>query len=1032
MKLKKLPMFAALVLSGVLTTPAAAAPVEYNIPATQEEFEAAWEVVPGDEGTGTWEWVSDNSTPHAKMTMIAAGAVGPTLLLSEPIEMKAGETFYIQAKVTTDSYNNDAWFNIVYGTDKDKLVAMPLDSSDMQFRCWGPNYNYKPTDASDVKNLSITTDGSYYIGVRPRKGTNTTMPFYCAGLKIEKMINYPEKVTGLNAVANNDGSLGATLTWTWPTKNLDGSAIEGTVSANIYRSVSNSPADIFKSECLIGTVTDGIPGETGSFIDGENSLIPIAEAGKYYYYVTPFNAQGENSNCSSSTIKECKWIGEDTECWNPTDFNVALIDGEVHVEWNARIEGKNGGWVNPDEFYHRIYRSKDGGDFVLICDNYKGEPPYIDNTGFDGLGLYTYQVKAVYKGNETIAAPTKYNGTNNVFTGGTMSLPYSQDFNSSDALTSCTVLSTNSSYQWKLGTGSYSGCLRFNSVGYSTTTSILVTPPFNLEAGKTYKISCKSWVDEEEVEEYWSSYYEPVPHDLFFTAGTVATIDGQTEIGSKHIDKAKDEMMGAEAYFSPETSGTYYFGVKASFANSYGIFIDDLLIEESATVPAAVADFSAAPASDGSNAAEISFTVPDKTNGGMALASVSKVEVTRTAYDGEDESSEIVKTLTGDDCTPGKPVAFTDELADRGYYSYSVVSYAGETASQSASSEKVWYGFDDPNPISSIGISVTENNGIPTVSWSELSLTGSNHGAAHGGYVAAENIRYNIYRYDQINAEEDPVLVGQTSKLTFTDNSITSARWGCYRYGVAAVNKDQVNDKEYESRIMTEYPNHILGDVIELPYEPDFTDENTAKIWHTSTCRVDGGIIFSGRGETEGKDYMAYMPPFRTDATQNLGCSLDLTFSRKDAEYEESFEVYLCALDAEAPTPDPSDEGGKRTLTPKAVVIPGADSRTLVATVSVNALHDTPESKTVKFELPAAGRYRVAFRCSSPDNQELKIHTLVMKNDIITGIDSITPDELGGDVEIYTLQGVRVSGDSLESGIYIIRTKTSVKKVLVK
>ncbi len=55
-----------------------------------------------------------------------------------------------------------------------------------------------------------------------------------------------------------------------------------------------------------------------------------------------------------------------------------------------------------------------------------------------------------------------------------------------------------------------------------------------------------------------------------------------------------------------------------------------------------------------------------------------------------------------------------------------------------------------------------------------------------------------------------------------------------------------------------------------------------------------------------------------------------------------------------------------------------------------------------------------------------------MKNDIVTGIETVKAEQLDEDVEIYTLQGVRVSGDNLESGIYILRSKTSVKKVLIK
>ena len=61
-----------LLTAGLLTIASSAslsaAPVEYKIPATQDEFEAQWEVVAG-EVDGTWEYVSGD-VPYARTTAV--------------------------------------------------------------------------------------------------------------------------------------------------------------------------------------------------------------------------------------------------------------------------------------------------------------------------------------------------------------------------------------------------------------------------------------------------------------------------------------------------------------------------------------------------------------------------------------------------------------------------------------------------------------------------------------------------------------------------------------------------------------------------------------------------------------------------------------------------------------------------------------------------------------------------------------------------------------------------------------------------
>lgn len=150
-----------------------------------------------------------------------------------------------------------------------------------------------------------------------------------------------------------------TLAWTWPTKNKDGDNITGDLGANIYRSTSYDKADLYAASSLIATVNGGKPGEKTTFVDNAaNSLSPITEAGKYYYYVAPFNAAGENSEYTSSSRIDCKWVGEDVKPLNPLNVSAKAVGDNVEVSFTKRMEGYNGGWLNPEKFGIMIGRQE--------------------------------------------------------------------------------------------------------------------------------------------------------------------------------------------------------------------------------------------------------------------------------------------------------------------------------------------------------------------------------------------------------------------------------------------------------------------------------------------------------------------------------------------------------------------------------------------------------------------------------------------------------------------------------------------------
>lgn len=957
MELKNLKI-TALMTVALAATAFTAAAKEYPIPATQEEFDSQWTVVLG-EVDGTWTWV-DDTTPYAKIPAVNDGEKSATLVLNEPIAMKAGDTYYLQAKVSSDHYNNDLYFYIVYGTDKDNLQALPTTSYD--FKCWGKsgggvNWTTKPADTSNARTLKITEDGDYYIGIRCWKSNKVGVGELCvASILAEKSVDYPARVTGGKAVSL-EGKLGAKLTWTWPTKTKDGNAIDEELTANIYRATSDSKAELYLEKNIVGKVTGGVAGQAGEFTDDpDTSLNPITEPGKYYYYVAPANALGENSECASSAVITCKWVGEETKfqpILNSSYYPVkaSMIDeSSVEITFTPRKDAVNGGWYDESQVLLKVTRQLGSADPVVVTESAPMVSPFVDNT-LTEPGIYTYYLYVVYKGNESSA--TKVNP---LFAGGTLPLPFSEDFSATDAFNNFSVLSTSTSYKW---TRSYNGCAQLNSYS-SGNYSTLVTAPIKVEAGKTYHISCVSW----------SGNTNTVKEISIVEGSKAADQNDLTAIATFEVDTEKKTY---EAYYSPAESGLHYFGFKSDATSNY-IYLDDILVEETTPSPAKVTDLTAVPDAAGALSAHVTFTIPSTTNAGQPLTELTAVHVARVAG----ENVEVIKAITGEECLPGASVEFDDEVPEAGMYAYEVISHLGENVSDKAVTEAAWVGYDIPKQISSFGIRAELNTkGGADIKWPALSGTVL---GINGGYVDVENLRYRIYRVAQLFGEE-PVIVGETGELTFVDNELADAAWNKYKYCISVLNGTQ------ESKLSE--GNAVTGGIVDgSDYNPDFTDTKWIEALEgRAFYPMNDALAFADRGATAGQEYTVYFPTFVSNKVSGKNYMLTLNLSRGDADFEELLEVYLCTVELTSPTPESGN-----TPDTEAAVIAGADNRKLIETIPVQATAEAPAKEEVSFSTPAEGRFRLALRCASEDNKLLNIHGLSLVTDPTVGVDAVDMD----------------------------------------
>ncbi len=247
----------------------------------------------------------------------------------------------------------------------------------------------------------------------------------------------------------------------------------------------------------------------------------------------------------------------------------------------------------------------------------------------------------------------------------------------------------------------------------------LVSPAFNLEAGKSYKVTVNA-------KSYNASYTERFEVKV----GKVATAEGLniTAIGPTEVSSTEAEDFEGE--FTADEAGQYFIAIHAiSDPDNWRLVVNTLSIEKGLepTAPAAP-ELTVTPAAEGAKSATIALTAPSLTVGGDELTAenLTKIEILR--------DNEVITELN---VLPGNATEYTDENVPDGLHTYQAIPY-DKNGEAGKKSEKVtvYVGVDTPADVQNFHVVSTTPTSI-TFAWD--AATG-----AHGGYVNPATMKYEI------------------------------------------------------------------------------------------------------------------------------------------------------------------------------------------------------------------------------------------------------------------------------------------------
>ena len=318
-----------------------------------------------------------------------------------------------------------------------------------------------------------------------------------------------------------------------------------------------APTLTYSGDALTGTLTyvvkaNGEQVATGEVEAGARAEAEVTvEAGDNEIVVTVANAAG-----TSPEAKIKVYAGPDTPT-APVDLTFDYdYDGlNTLLFWDAPGMGLNGTELNPADLTYNIYLMPEGTLVAEGISETEYQYPFAPAT----LASYYYKVEAVNGGMTGEAAES-----NHAVVGPALNPPYTQNFSNAASFDLFTVLDRNGDgITWKWGKN-WSGGGRAECDGSNTEASDdwLVTPPFNLKKGATYKLSFVA-------NEYVGTNVDVV--DVAY--GTGLRPEGYAKIFNQLVINSPVEETYSNSEIVPDRNGIYYFGFHTTTPAGYGYLL---------------------------------------------------------------------------------------------------------------------------------------------------------------------------------------------------------------------------------------------------------------------------------------------------------------------------------------------------------------------------------------------------------------------------------------------------------------------------
>lgn len=255
-------------------------------------------------------------------------------LVSPALHVKANHQYKISFRLSGRYKYYEEQFEVKYGT---------APTPEAMTKTLMPQTMIKRSDFEAVTlTLDADKDETIYLGFHALSVKPEAM-----GVKIDDVVMTagvdffaPDQVTGLEAEADPQGALSTQITFTAPTKRLNGETLDKITGFQLRRTGQ-----------VVAEIPAAAPGSKVTFTDN------TATNGINVYSVAAVNDKGASFYCTPVAI----YVGEDAPV-APVKKNTETRDNSIRFNWEAPARGRLGGYLNPEKITYTLAES-DGADF---------------------------------------------------------------------------------------------------------------------------------------------------------------------------------------------------------------------------------------------------------------------------------------------------------------------------------------------------------------------------------------------------------------------------------------------------------------------------------------------------------------------------------------------------------------------------------------------------------------------------------------------------------------------------------------------
>lgn len=272
-------------------------------------------------------------------------------LITPEISLDGGRVYILTygARGNGMTAKEKQYLNVAIGNDYDytKYTVITKD----------PTVDASSTFLPFKEYIHITKPGSYHIGFNDISKYDT-YPTYLDDIRLVRgpLLTAPDSVASFTATAGANGAATATITFTTPRQQIDGTAITSLTRVSVLR-----------GQTVVRTFDNPAPGSELTFTD------TAPGNGDITYTVVAANANGDGIATERTTF-----VGEDYPS-APTNTATTDYGDKIELSWNAPTTGANGHYINPGTLKYNVYLVYGYSKKTLVAEGVSGTSVKIDN-----------------------------------------------------------------------------------------------------------------------------------------------------------------------------------------------------------------------------------------------------------------------------------------------------------------------------------------------------------------------------------------------------------------------------------------------------------------------------------------------------------------------------------------------------------------------------------------------------------------------------------------------------------------------------